>query len=314
MRILFALLFAFACAGASIAQAVDPALLAPGDDVLFVDEIVITERDGGAFKVTADLYRPAGGEKLPGIVIAHGGGFVAGSKDAFGIPEVSRYFARNGFVVLAVDYRLLQHGGLFPKNAQDVKCAIQWLRANADAYGVDTARIAIQGNSAGGYMASFAAVTQTSEEFNASCGRPGLDAQPPAVDLVVAWYGVHDFTTMTHNLVKAMTISYFQGIKDIPAFKKHISPITYAQNAPPMLLLHGTADQLVPFDQSVRMCEAVNAAGGDCTLIEYPGVDHGFIGEHLGTDNADNALHVTAKWLRERFAAMSAPGAPEAGK
>jgi len=271
------------------------------DGLIFKDEIVITTREDG-YKVTADLYRADNNEKLPGLIIAHGGGFVAGSKDAFGIPEVSQFFARHGFVVLAVDYRLLQDGGLFPKNAQDVKCSIQWLRAHAAEYNVDTGRMIIQGNSAGGYMASFASVTQHNDTFNASCGDPALDAQKPEVDFMAAWYGVHDFTTMTHNLVRTMELSYFRKVKDIPAFKKEISPITYADQAPPMLLLHGTADQLVPFDQSVSMCKAVNAAGGDCTLIEFPGYDHGFVGEKLGTEGADKALTDTLKWLRARLA------------
>ena len=304
MKNLLIVLLLILAAGLPAAAAVDPALFEPGDDLIFKDEVVITTRDNGKYEVLGDVYRPAGDDVLPGLIIAHGGGFVAGSKDAFGIPEVSRFFARNGFVVFSVDYRLLQDGGLFPKNAQDVKCGIQWLRAHAGEYHADPGRMVILGNSAGGYMASFAAVTQEDGRFNASCGNETLDAQAPEVDLVVAWYGVHDFTTMTHNLVRTMELSYFRKIDDIPAFKKEISPIQYADRAPPMLLLHGTEDQLVPFDQSVRMCEAVTAAGGDCTLVEYPGADHGFIGEKLGTENADNALEVTLEWLRENVAAL----------
>lgn len=271
--------------------------------ITFLDEIPYVSRDAGKTVIFGDLYRPASEDKLPGIVFAHGGGFVAGSKDAFGIPEMSRYLAQNGFVVFAVDYRLLQNGGLFPKNAQDVKCAVQWLRAHAAEHNVDTDRIAILGNSAGGYMASFVSVTQHNDTFNASCGDPALDAQKPEVDLAVAWYGVHDFSTMKHNLVKTLELSYFVKIKDKAAFKKEISPIQYADQAPPMLMLHGTVDQLVPYDQSVSMCQAVKDAGGDCTLVEFPGADHGFIGEKWGTPDSDRGLSLTVDWLREHFAA-----------
>ena len=277
----------------------------PGE---LVEETGIVYRtvEGSPRVLDGNLYRPADGTLLPGIVLVHGGGFVAGSKDAWNVPEVGRYMANKGFVIFSIDYRLLQDGALFPENAQDVKCAVQWLRAHAEKYKADPSRFAVMGLSAGGYMASFVGVTQHNEKFNTSCGDPALDAQKPEVDLVAAWYGVHDFMTMPGRLMKTLEMMYFVKIKDKKAFKKEISPITYADQSPPMFMVHGQADQLVPIQQSRDMCAAINAAGGDCTLIEYPETGHGFVDEQYAEGHAFEAMDSTAEWLHEHFAAMTA--------
>lgn len=293
------MMIALCMAASCAARAAEP------DALTRINDIVYTERPGGV-SLKGNITRPVGDALLPGIILVHGGGFVAGSKDKWNIPEIAAFLASHGYVVFSVDYRFLQFGGMFPENIYDVKCSVKWFRAHAAENGVDLNRIVIMGNSAGGYFASFMAVTQNNDSFNnASCGDPALDAQPPAVDLAVAFYGVHDFNTMTGNLLNAVELSYFRKIKDKKAFKTEISPVTYAASATPMLLIHGTADQLVPVAQSREMCDALKKNNIQCTLIEFPGLDHGFVDEQYGKGPAGEALEAALKWIDEQFAGLA---------
>lgn len=301
-------LFLAAALAATIFTAFSPSSAAPAEKkapaenpapVKIVKDIVYVTRPDMELK--GNLYRPEGKALVPGIVLAHGGGFVAGDKDHYNMPEIATFISSKGYAIFNINYRLLQQGGLFPANAQDVKCAVQWLRANATKNGVDPARIGVMGNSAGGYMASFVAVTQHNAEFNASCGDPELDRYEPTVGLAVEWYGVHDLAGLSGSLAMTMERVYFKGVKDKAAFKKKYSPMTYAKDAPPTFMIHGDADPLVPIKQSRDMCYAIKAAGQDCSLVEFPGTGHGFIDEKFKTEGSVKALNMTVEWLDTHF-------------
>lgn len=264
------------------------------------DVIYVTRPE---MELKGNLYRPEGKALVPGIVLAHGGGFVAGDKDHYNMPEIATFISSKGYAIFSINYRLLQQGGLFPANAQDVKCAVQWLRANAKKNGIDPDRIGIMGNSAGGYMASFVAVTQHNSEFNASCGNAELDKYEPTVGLAVEWYGVHDLAGLSGSLAMTMERVYFKGVKDKAAFKKKYSPMTYAKDAPPTFMIHGDADPLVPIKQSRDMCAAIKAAGRECALVEFPNTGHGFIDEKFKTEGSVKALNLTVEWLDRHFKA-----------
>ena len=105
-----------------------------------------------------DLYFPQGApQPLPLIVFLHGGGWSQGTRTTG--PDFKRFFAQDGIAIAAIDYRLTP-AVTFPKNAEDVKTAVRWLRANAATYNLDPRRIGLWGTSAGGHLATLAAVTR----------------------------------------------------------------------------------------------------------------------------------------------------------
>jgi len=267
-------------------------------------DVVFLNRKAGP--QSADVYMPSKPKAVPapGVVLVHGGGFVTGDKTMANAVNVAAYLASRGYVVFNANYRLAKDGGTIPENIYDVKCALKWFRARAADYGAAPDKISIIGLSAGGYLASATAVTAGNPDFEpATCGDARADAAPSAVPYAVIWYGIHDFPTMNSSSAGALDAFLFQNVKNKKEFKKKISPITYASSAPPMLLLHGLSDSLVPYRQSRDMCAAMKAAGRTCVLIEYPDAEHAFVDTKNGGPAIFNAaLKATADWLDKQSA------------
>jgi acetyl esterase/lipase len=220
-----------------------------------------------------DLYLPPGPEAdgpLPVVVYVHGGGWQRGSRrDPPPLIAADFYdqIAAGGFAVAAIDYRLSGEAR-FPAPLEDVRTAVDWVRDNADAYGLDAGRVFLWGDSAGGHLALLAALTGA------------------AVRATVAWFPVTDLVSMPSDLAAA------GGTPDpgpdsrearllggpawsVPDLARQASPVTHASTAaPPILLLHGTVDDLVPAAQSVRLAEALGRAGATVELELVPGATH----------------------------------------
>jgi|SRR5215207_2995220 len=140
---------------------------------------------GNPVALRLDLYRPAGDTRTgrPALVWAHGGGFSGGSKTNFVPVDVANTFARLGYVVVSIDYRLLAPSGCAGNPAQsscvtaaleaqhDAQAAVRWLRANATTYGIDPTRIGIGGESAGGITATLVGLRP---DDPGSSGNPGF--------------------------------------------------------------------------------------------------------------------------------------------
>ena len=109
-----------------------------------------------------DLYVPYSEEKPPLFVLVHGGGFITNDSQSRQAKRMYRYFRDCGFACASVNYRLAQEAG-FPAALLDVKAAVRFLRAHEDEYGYDASHIAIWGESAGGYLATMAAITNDDE-------------------------------------------------------------------------------------------------------------------------------------------------------
>lgn len=218
-----------------------------------------------------DLYLPSGPEgPVPVVVYVHGGGWQRGSRrDPPPLLDADFYdqIAAEGFAVAAVDYRL-NGEARFPAALQDVRAAVDWLRDHGAGYGLDPGRVCVWGDSAGGHLALLAALTGA------------------AVRAAVAWFPVTDLPGMPADLAAA------GGVPDtgpdsrearllgapaasVPDLARQASPVTYAHpGAPPILLVHGTVDDLVPAAQSVRLAEVLEAAGAAVELDLVPGATH----------------------------------------
>jgi len=238
-----------------------------------------------------DLYLPDEGEgPFPVIVAIHGGAFLGGDKADMQLLPMLEGLKR-GYAVVAVNYRLSGEAR-FPALVHDVKAAVRWMRANAQRYHLDLAKIAAWGGSAGGYLASMlgtCAGVQGLEDL--SMGNPD---QPCHVQAVVAWFGPTDFLKMDEQLAASgmppgagmehsganspESLLLGEQITKIPDLAQAANPETYiTPAAPPFFLQHGTQDDTVPVQQSINFASKLEQVlGKDRVRLELlEGAGHG---------------------------------------
>lgn len=212
---------------------------------------------------------------LPCIVLIHGGGWAAGNKN--GHNSQVHEFVKKGYVSATVHYRFAPKY-VFPAQIEDVKCAIRYLRANAERYGIDKDRIGAVGYSAGAHLSMMLGAMDKEDGLEGEGGNP---EQPSKVNAVVAFFGPTDFTTedWPEQTVPILT-SFLGGTRPEKqeAYKK-ASPITYVNKGDaPMLLIQGTRDRLVPWTQATSMGAALTKAGVYGRVDLILGADHGWGG------------------------------------
>jgi acetyl esterase/lipase len=223
------------------------------------------------------LYVPAGCTNLPLIINIHGGAFRMGNKE-MGVPF--EYLSK-GYAIASMNYRLSQHA-IFPAQIEDCKAAVRWLRANAPKYGLDPARFAAWGNSAGGHLAALLGTTGGVAEFEVGENL----AVSSRVQAVVDYYGPTDFLQMDahrppggmqHDSPHSPESDLIGGpIQENKDRAEKANPITYiTSNAPPFLICHGDSDPLVPHHQSELLEAALKQAGVPVTFCTVKGAGHG---------------------------------------
>jgi acetyl esterase/lipase len=186
--------------------------------------------------------------------------------------------AERGYVAATVTYRLApQHP--FPAAIHDVKAAVRWLRANADRYHIDPEHIGVVGDSAGGHLAQFLGVTAGRQEFE---GRGGAPDQSSRVSCVVNYYGPSDFTKSYGKSVDAAQVLPLWLGGDLEhEHHRHVlaSPLNWiTPTAAPTLLIHGTEDKYVAFEQAQWTFDRMKAADVEVELLKLDGAGHGFKG------------------------------------
>ena len=252
-----------------------PSFAAEPSDVRLEKDIEYSHPDGQHLQL--DLARPKTSGKAPAILCIHGGGFRAGTRQ--GYDSLCLKLAQRGFVAATVTYRLAP-AYPFPAAVYDVKAAVRWMRAHSAEYNVDPSRIGVTGDSAGGHLAQFLGVTSGVSEFE---GDGGCAGQSSAVQCVVNRYGPSDFTKSYGKSVDAAEVlPLFLGGNLETALPRHIraSPLNWVTpNAAPTLLLHGTEDKYVAYEQAVWMRDRLAACGVEVKLITFEGAGHGFKGE-----------------------------------
>jgi len=242
----------------------------------------IRYREGASKAWTLDLALPVSdsARPRPALVFVHGGGWRGGDK-LQGFTELALEYARKGYVAIAPNYRLSGEAP-FPAAVEDVKCAVRWLRAHAQEYNVDRNRIGGYGNSAGAHLV--AVLGLVGREAGLEGDGPYQD-QSSLLQAVVPSAVPTDFTSWNEefNSWETAVLPFLAGPKK--TFMKRArqaSPITYVRgNAPRFLVIHGTADRTVPFDQAERFVAALKqAAARDVVFLSYDGAGHGVFREH----------------------------------
>jgi acetyl esterase/lipase len=244
--------------------------------------IVFAEHDGT--KLTGDFYLPKGRAKAPVLVAVHGGGFRRG--DAQYYRYWGLFFARAGYAVFAIDYRLGKPG-MYPAALYDTKAAVQFVRANAGEFDIDPDRIGLIGDSAGAYLAAMVALT--GDRLNAAYRDDPNAATRSDVRVMIGFYGVYDMLAQwkhdTNQTPGDSIVQDFLGVSPAQNQKIYLdsSPINHvaARNDVRFLLIHGDQDKLVDPAQSAAFLAALTQSGSQASLITVPGAGHSWAREQF---------------------------------
>ena len=229
-----------------------------------------------------DVYRPLldSGAPRPVFVYVHGGGWVVGSRRQQGLVTVHE-LAAAGWICVSMDYRLSPRA-TFPDHLIDVKRGLAWVRDHIAEHGGDPRFVVVGGGSAGGHLAALAALTANDPRY-----QPGFERADTTVAGCVAYYGVYDFSdrarTFGHRAFRELLLARLvlkRPITDVDAYDA-ASPHAQLARAdaptpPPLLVIHGTRDNLVPVKMARGFVRAARERGGTVAYVELPGAHHAF--------------------------------------
>ncbi len=223
-----------------------------------------------------DLYLPKDNSPrpFPLIVWMHGGAWMMSNKEWNNV----KYLVGQGYAIASVDYRLSNEAP-FPAPIQDCNAALNFILAHAAKFGVDPDRFAVGGASAGGHLALLLGLARNERGFGAS---PSI--KPLAI---LDFFGPTDLTKLVDAPVKKEAADGSQirdaVMKLLQASPEQLrdktrmaSPVTYvAMRGPPVLILHGTRDNIVPVSQSEELHSLLNTAGvkNELILVDKAGHD-----------------------------------------
>jgi acetyl esterase/lipase len=216
---------------------------------------------------TLDVYAPNGvapARGWPVVLAIHGGGWRRFDKSQYA-RKVAGPLVRDGYAVVAPDYLLsAPRAPSWPTNFKQIQQAANWVRASSAAYHFDSSRIAAMGESAGGHLAALL----------------GTDSPGAPVRSVIDFFGPTDLGTLAAQSPLARpAVVQFLGAQpeQAPALYAAASPVDHvAPGDPPMLILQGSADAIVPAVQSRELAAALDTAGVPNQLQIIAGAGHGF--------------------------------------
>lgn len=229
----------------------------------------------GARKLMIDIYTPVGGPlPRPAVVLFHGGGWMYG--DRRDLRPMVQHLASMGYTAATAQYRLCDLGGdQHPAPILDALAAIRFLKVRRAQYGVDPQRVAVGGFSAGAQLALVAGLAGQSEAFQDDA----YADESAEVRCIVSIAGPTDLTSIYQSanfVIRRMADGYLGGSPEkFAARYVQASPISHVHaGAPPILILHGDRDEVVPFEQATKLAEACEGAGVSCTVAKLPGFGH----------------------------------------
>jgi acetyl esterase/lipase len=288
------------------AAASDPAPLLDKSQIKVERNVVYTTAGGEDLKL--DLAVPKTPGPHPVIVCLHGGAWKFGDKSELSRvptdPDLNRAangmsliesLAARGFAAATVGYRKAPKTP-FPGPLEDCKTAVRFLRAKAATYALDPTRVAALGFSAGGHYAALLGLTDKTAGFDGTA----YPDQSSKVQCVVDLFGPTDLTLYagSEGLNDGFMVPLLgPKAKEGTELHKKASPINYVtKDAPPFLIVHGTADFVVPIIHSERLVAKLKECGTECEFVPVKGKGHGWFG-----DTAKETSDLVAKYLTEHL-------------
>ncbi len=245
------------------------------ESVQLVRDVVYGEAPaagGRTVELTLDAAFPrqSGGEALPVVVYVHGGGWSGGSKE-IGLGWTVD-FAEGGYFAVTINYRL-SGDAPFPAAVHDCKAAVRFLRAHAAELSIDPQRIGLWGHSAGGHLSALVGASGNDWKLEGEVEPTGVSAE---VRCVASVSGPVDLTKFRGPRARSVLAPWLgQEPAEYEANARAASPLTYLDaRDPPVLIVHGTADRLVPLEQAELFKEALERAGVPFEYVPVPEGGH----------------------------------------
>ncbi|QQX82834.1 alpha/beta hydrolase [Cupriavidus necator] len=249
------------------------------------------------------IYRPEATGPLPALVYYHGGGWVIGSLDTVDVP-CRRLANRAGCVVVSVDYRLAPEHK-FPTAAEDAYAAARWVTANAGALGVDPARVAVGGDSAGANLAAVVALMSRDRGHFRLCHQTLLYPVTHHAFDTASYRDNGEGYFLTRDGMAWFWDHYLADAQD--GRHPYASPLLAPDHAglPPALVITAEFDPLR--DEGEAYGRRLAAAGVPVEVTRYDGMIHGFCWMPGALTQGGQALDQAADALRRAFAAQAIP-------
>jgi acetyl esterase/lipase len=223
------------------------------------------------YEAKLDIYkRRDSNSPQPTLIFIHGGGWVQGSKEQSQMALFPWF--EMGWNVVNVEYRL-GRVAMAPAAVEDCLCALRYIAAQAKTYNIDTNRLVVSGESAGGHLALTTGMIPESAGLDRQC--PG--APLPKEAAIIDWYGIADVVDLLDGPNrKAYAVQWLGSMPNREEIARRVSPLTYVRpGLPPVLAIQGDADPTVPYQHSVRLTEALTKVDVPNQLVTIPGGKHG---------------------------------------
>ncbi|HSH11321.1 MAG TPA: alpha/beta hydrolase [Ilumatobacter sp.] len=248
----------------------------------------VTEQHGIEWRdgLTLDLIRPdAADRRRPVLVYVHGGGWTGGDPQRQA-RDLYHALALDGWATLSVRYPFTPHVDV-EDQIDTIKTAIRWARTDLAGHGVEQTHLVVAGGSAGGHLAAMAALTASDEHER--------------VDACVGIYGVYDMANRNQTRAywaKTKREVMLASVDEAPERYRAVSPLDHiSDRSPPMLIVHGTHDTLVPVGEGEQFVAALRAAGRPVDFVPVYGAQHAF--DAVSSITSRTAAAVIRTWLRD---------------
>lgn len=245
---------------------------------------------------TLDIYGPKKNIKggSPVILYVHGGSWVYGDKS---IPDVISpvldAFREEGFTIISTSYELMRGEEIFEKQISDVKDTIRWIHKNKDAYGFNINEIGVIGTSSGAHLALMATYTDDSK-FTSDSELADFSSK---VKYVVDFFGPTDLNTLDlsfGNWDIEQIVKSAEEKNEKEEIFNNFSPINYvSENMPKTLIVHSKVDQVVPYDNSIKLYDKLKDTGNKVEMLTLETSNHDLSGV-----KDEEGLEIAIKMLR----------------
>jgi acetyl esterase/lipase len=254
----------------------------------------------GGRRARLDIYRPRERDLsgAPVLIQIHGGGWTIGTKEQQGLLLMNR-MAQQGWVCVSANYRLAPKHS-FPTQIVDVKRAIAWVHENIGQFGGDPSYVAITGGSAGGHLASLAALTPGLPDF-----QPGFEDSDTSLSACVSFYGIYDVAGLTETQSAVDMRDRFMAPwvfrkdpeTDLDDFVQ-ASPLAHVdEHTPDFFVIHGRNDTLAPVQEARAFVDALREwSDATVTYAELPGAQHAF--EVFSSIRSQHTIGAVQRWLQ----------------